>query len=269
MSTLRYQSFLYCRFILMAILIVVALYFVILTFTPLEKEIIQSEAAAIQIRSGGVAADSEKNEIGAINLFGTYQKESEVALSFQDYERVSLPDLNAIVSNSQQSRLGSLILTREGIGEVFHVGDYVSENLKIFKISNDGVLVKSPDGYKILELADFSDHKPGSVQISATRSQNDNEGEEEGDLSSRSNVISMLGLVPVSKGSPMGYKVTEDSEKLIDEYRLKPGDVVLSVNGYPLGTEHDDELAYSSYKKNGSGEFLIRRGGATIKIIHP
>lgn len=78
-------------------------------------------------------------------------------------------------------------------------------------------------------------------------------------ISEREKAISYFALEPVSSGKAQGYKVTKGSNVLKSKFGLKPGDVIYSANGYPLGTESSDVLAKKSFNDLGKVDFLIKR----------
>ena len=84
--------------------------------------------------------------------------------------------------------------------------------------------------------------------------------------SPRSQILAKLSLVPVSEGSASGYRVTEESFRLIKKHGLEPGDIILSANGHPLGTESSDSLAFKSFQNSNKATVAVLRGSQTIYI---
>lgn len=90
-----------------------------------------------------------------------------------------------------------------------------------------------------------------------------------GEISSnRELVLKTSGLEPVSKTNAEGYRVGKGSEEIQEKYGLKEGDVIVSANGYPLGTEIKDLLAYKSFKDAGTVNIVIVRESEEITLSY-
>ena len=144
-------------------------------------------------------------------------------------------------------------------------GHQIIDDFFIYKIENDQVLIRKGTTVMAIKLTSSKSsevYEKGNITL--TENDSSNEGEET--LSPRRQILNQLGLKPVSDGSPSGYRVTEDSFRLIKQHGLKPGDIILSANGHPLGTESSDILAVKSFQKSNKASVAVLRGSQTIYI---
>ncbi len=77
-------------------------------------------------------------------------------------------------------------------------------------------------------------------------------------------MINQLGLV--SRGAGQGYQVQPDS--MLQTLNLRPGDVVLSVNGQRLGDMDTDQLILKDLSSAGSVRLEIQRDNQRFVINH-
>ncbi len=80
-------------------------------------------------------------------------------------------------------------------------------------------------------------------------------------------VLGDLGLTSAGGG---GYAVGEGSSSdAMRNIGLRPGDVVLSVNGKPLGNVQNDARMVDEVKASGEARVEIRRGSQTFTVNYP
>lgn len=71
--------------------------------------------------------------------------------------------------------------------------------------------------------------------------------------------LEKLDLTPVSESSPQGYRVGEDfPESGTQEVGVKPGDIIVAINGYPVGEYHSDYLVWLSFKDTQKASVQVR-----------
>jgi general secretion pathway protein C len=70
-----------------------------------------------------------------------------------------------------------------------------------------------------------------------------------------------LGVTVVGEGSPEGYRVGDLAHSpLLSHTGLQPGDVILSVNGRPVGNPDEDRTEIQNVLAHGSARLEIQRG---------
>jgi len=84
----------------------------------------------------------------------------------------------------------------------------------------------------------------------------------------REKFLKTTELEPITEGRDNGYMVKTGKNNIVKKFNLKKGDVILSLNGYPLGTEFSDLSAYKSFKETGTAQLQISRQGKTFTITY-
>ncbi|MBG14566.1 MAG: hypothetical protein CL553_15910 [Alcanivorax sp.] len=96
-----------------------------------------------------------------------------------------------------------------------------------------------------------------------------NDETEEGNhklLTQRAKILDELNLEPVSDRAPEGYRVVEAPPNDKNPFALHEGDIILSANGYPLGTKDDDILAKQVAESLGRAQVVVLRDDARIEV---
>ncbi|MEM8767707.1 MAG: type II secretion system protein N [Pseudomonadota bacterium] len=83
------------------------------------------------------------------------------------------------------------------------------------------------------------------------RSENDPEG-----------TLKDIGITPVADGSAQGYRLDDSATRspYLSQTGLQPGDVVLSVNGQPVGNIQQDRRQLDNILAQGSARIEVQRG---------
>lgn len=73
--------------------------------------------------------------------------------------------------------------------------------------------------------------------------------------------LQSLGMSPVSAGSASGYRIDNLAQSpYLSQTGLQPGDVILSVNGRPVGDLNQDRLEIDNVLAQGSARIEVQRG---------
>lgn len=73
--------------------------------------------------------------------------------------------------------------------------------------------------------------------------------------------IESLGMSPVSEGEAQGYRVGDLAQSpYLSQTGLQPGDVILSINGRPVGDLSQDRLEIDNVLADGSARIEVQRG---------
>ena len=73
--------------------------------------------------------------------------------------------------------------------------------------------------------------------------------------------LSGLGIAPVSQGASSGYRLGNLADSpYLSQTGLQPGDVILSVNGRPVGDISRDKMEIDNVLAQGSARLEIQRG---------
>jgi general secretion pathway protein C len=189
-----------------------------------------------------------------------------------------------------ESALASAIIAEQGRdGELFRVGDRVPGNATLEEILPDRVILlragqrealrlREPDASSLAAPAPATpaavarpnrlDRRPG-VQVPRVETvQPEVMAADDGDLGSqRSMIIQQLGLAP--SGSE-GYLIGASApQELLQQVGLRPGDVIVSVNGFTLGDEGNDIAALQEFRNSGAASIVVQRGVQRFTVNYP
>lgn len=194
---------------------------------------------------------------------------------------------------------GAVIAERGGEGRLFRVGDAdIPGGATLEGVERDHVLLRRRGQLEILRF-DEAQAYAGGVEASpagrtdtlnyrrfrerAARAREDDaadEGEDDGARARNGvailaeqlredpdNVMNQLGLKPAGGG---GYQVGQgEQSQLVRNLGLRPGDVILSLNGKPLGNARNDARMIDEVKESGEARLEIRRGTQTFTVNYP
>lgn len=232
------------------------------------------DAAAITEQSGP-AADAPETRL-ALQLLGTF-------------------------STRDEKRAGAVIAERGRDGELYRVGAAVPGGATLEKVESDRVLLRRRGQLETLRFealalasagADESgapvesggggtDMGAGFRRVRDRMSQP--QGQPGGPAAGRTELVNRLqedfrtnpaGVLEelglASAGSGGGYVVGSGSNaEVMRGMGLRPGDVILSVNGNPLGDAGSDAQLVDQVKASGEARVEIRRGSQTFTVNYP
>lgn len=163
--------------------------------------------------------------------------------------------LLGVIDHVEQGGETIIVKLEDGDQLVFRNGDYLVKDFKVISINKQQVVLSNNVRRLLLPLEALQ-----SVD-GVARSSEDSQAEPDQESPQRSThekIQAFAGLVPVKEGVAAGYRLGEDSKNTQESLGLREGDVILSMNGYPLGTEADDKLA-SHARGDGPITLTVRR----------
>jgi len=81
--------------------------------------------------------------------------------------------------------------------------------------------------------------------------------------------LSEVGIAPVSEGDAKGYRIGSDAQAAIKQAGLQPGDVVLSVNGRPVGVAANDSALMDQVMASSRVRVEVQRGSRRFFLTVP
>lgn len=81
--------------------------------------------------------------------------------------------------------------------------------------------------------------------------------------------FSELGITPVSEGDAQGYRIGSEAQGAIKQAGLQPGDVVLSVNGRPVGVATNDSALMEQVMASSRVRVEVQRGSRRFFLTVP
>tara|TARA_A100001391_G_scaffold126_1_gene252 strand:- start:3686 stop:4528 length:843 start_codon:yes stop_codon:yes gene_type:complete len=160
----------------------------------------------------------------------------------------------------------AVILVEGGDARRYHVGDALPEGGKLATIRPTEVVVEDSGRHITLRLA----LRGGAAHVEVTDA---NDRPESGDQQklpqSALDLLKKLDLTPVSENAPDGYLVGDGFPKSgTEEVGVKPGDTIVTVNGYPVGEYTSDYLVWLSFKDQYRASVLVRRENGEEFMFH-
>jgi len=221
------------------------------------------------------------------SLFGDWQAQQGAGTDGDDpvdapETRLQLELLGVFQTGETDGRPGAIIAEQGENGELFRVGDRLPGNARLDRVYADRVMLrrqgrletlklKSPKLQSGIEAASRDTDSPGQRGPRNTGQSDDGDNGSDkglsGDVESqRKRIIRGLGLESNEKGYVIGESAPA---QLLDRVGLKPGDVVVSVNGHDVGQKKADLAALRAYHDKGSAEIVIQRGSQRFTVTVP
>jgi len=228
--------------------------------------------------SGGHSSARDSSVLLTISLFG---KEDVSAPKQQLMESVDAPktrlqlQLKGVFISERDNESSAIVSEKGKTGEYFKVGDKLPGNAELVAVYSDRVLLKRNGRLETLSFDDGSTSKNSIAKVkSSSKSRQVNSPEqfvsaaEKRIAENPTTALASVGLKPVSEGKADGY-VYDGKNPMLARMNLKPGDVVRSVNGFPLGDINKDKELLKQLYEQGSLEVEVERNGTSFYINYP
>ncbi len=235
--------------------------------------------ASITVTAGTVAPSPNKpaSSIAGLNLFGNVQQSNPVTAAEAPETRLNL-ELQGIFIATDAAESSAIVAERGKDGELFAIGDRLPGNAVLEAVFNDHILLKrggqieklmfsdsnllqqlSADDATSLESESTPDNTTSRVsqirQRITDRQRTDRRPVTQPGANLRNFVndyreriesdpaglLSELGVSAVSEGQASGYRIGDElpSQQMM-QAGLQEGDLILSVNGTPVGDVSSD-----------------------------
>ena len=185
--------------------------------------------------------------------------------------------LEAVFVSSDPEESGAIISQRGKPGKLYSPGDTVPGNARLAAVEAERVILRRAGarealafkvGYKVkANPAKVSQRPTAATQPTQTSTISGQKPVLEtlsADLAQRpEETLDKLGIAPSASG---GYRIGDESNPYLSQSGLQPGDIVLSVNGRPLGDLNVDRLAIADLAQSSSVRVEIMREGQTLTI---
>lgn len=180
--------------------------------------------------------------------------------------------LLALFQTEDQHAASAVILV-EGQGAYrYWAGDLIGEDYYLGAILPDRVLLVHGENSETLYMhtgssveAVFPDQKEPVVEDVQTE-----EEEAVADMGRRASMLAYLDVRPVTEGQANGYVIGEGFPKeTMEKTGVAPGDIVVSVNGYAVGEEVSDTLAWNSVRASDTATIVIRGKEGEFMVYYP
>jgi len=232
------------------------------------------------------AAGFDAERLASLNLFGTPEAEQASLAGVEAPEtRLQLELKGVFLARTEQGGpSGAIIAARDQAGQLYRVGDTLPGNARLAAVFANRVLLRRSGSLEALRFDDealaagfvSTGPAPATASQAAPAREAPSAPVEDaaGDtLRARmqryehrleeapAETLSELGVEPVESASGSGYRLgSKVPEAALARMGLRPGDVVLSVNGEPLGDPGSDRQRLSQVLEEGAARLEIQRG---------
>jgi general secretion pathway protein C len=186
--------------------------------------------------------------------------------------------LKAVFVSTDPAQSTAIISLRNNSGKLYSPGDMLPGSAKLVSIEATRVILARAGARE--ELAFKSDFKAKEgIQAAEVAQQQAADTSPEVPSNPQSNALQQLNAqlaqnpdetlqkMGVSRRSAGGYRIgSTANQPFLAQSGLQPGDVVLSVNGRPLGDINVDRMALTNLANAGSVSVELLRNGQTLTI---
>lgn len=231
------------------------------------------------------AAKAPQVSAAQYHLFGEVGAEPVVAVKEVDAPDTRLRlELLGVMQSSTPEMSSAIIAQKGGKGDFYRVGDVVQGRTKLGGVYPDKVILDTAGKLETLKFEEFSARgvgvsarasEPAPIEVreerasqlrdrfSRIRRPSDFMGiASEAATESPEAVIDGLGLESVGVGE--GYRV--DNSSILLKAGMKPGDVLLSINGQQLGDASSDQALLDQVMQEGRAQIEVQRGNSRFMI---
>ncbi|MBF5054615.1 hypothetical protein ISO4_03217 [Alcanivorax venustensis ISO4] len=184
---------------------------------------------------------------------------TEAPAALLQRETVDTDSLALLAVFQAHSPLAAAVIHTEGHGaHRYNVGETLPEGGLLAAIRPTEVIIEDQGRQITLRLA----LRGGGRAEIADADKDEASAEDDDGPKVPQRVLDFLekfDLTPVSESSPQGYRVGEDfPESGTQEVGVKPGDTIVTINGYPVGEYHSDYLVWLSFKDTQKASVQVR-----------
>lgn len=236
-------------------------------------------------RAKGSAAIVQNKSIADLHIFGDAAVPAIEVPKELDAPRTRLQlELLGVMAASTAEKSSAIIAPKGGRGENYRIGDVVQGRTKLAAVQQDQVIL---DSNGKLEALKFDLTRKQGIQQSSRPTPAQRRAQSGGTLKERfskirtasdavdllksevannpAGALKQMGLETADNGS--GYKVS-NSGSMLTQLGLRPGDVILSVNGQTLGNLEDDQMLLDQVTNSGQARLEIQRGNRRFVVNH-
>lgn len=227
------------------------------------------------------AAAPDIETIVARNLFGVAQEGAAAQPTTARAVETRLPlELHGVFVADDPEASAAIVAQKGKPGVLYSVGDSMPGNASLVEVHTDHIVLRRGGARERLTFPEAKgaqfvagqattattaprpDPVPAQAQATAAASPREFVTEYRDKLNENPNeVLSELGIAPVTAGSSEGYRLGNlASSPYLSQTGLQPGDVILSINGRPVGNISQDRMEIDNVLAQGSARLEVQRG---------
>ena len=241
-------------------------------------------------------------KVSNLELFGRLESLDIVPQTIDAPETKLNLELQGIFITEDAKFSTAIVAEKNKTGELFAIGDKLPGNARLAAVLEDHVLIRR--GTRMEKLL-FSDNKfqfvsNGAPENTSSRSEGGISGttrsrpgnarnsirNRNGSNNKTTNnntltqyqekfrndlhgTLSEAGITPVSIGESNGYKVGADAQAAVKQAGLQPGDMILSINGSPVGVASNDTALMAQVMASSRVRVEVQRGTRRFFLTVP
>ncbi|MCP5207101.1 MAG: general secretion pathway protein GspC [Hahellaceae bacterium] len=217
--------------------------------------------------------------LSAIGLFGdvaSNENPNAVTIAPVDAPDTALKlELKGVVAANRKEDGGAIIAERGKDALYYRVGDQLPANAELVEVYSDRVLLRRSGKIETLRFPEvISESEKVVASTGQSKANNINNaqdflGEAEKRLTKDPlGTLGAVGLAPVSAGESSGY-VYNGQNPMLRQMNLQKGDIIRSVNGFPIGDVQKDRDLLKQFYSEGNVLVEIERDGTFFSINYP
>lgn len=246
-------------------------------------------------------------KVSDLDLFGKAAATSEVPQAIDAPETKLNLELQGVFISEDESRSTAIVGERNKTGELFQMGDRLPGNAVLAAVLADHVLIRRGQRMEKLMFADtrYRIEKAGPVQAAPvtepvaglsdesrtnleriryrirnsptpalqpprnTTTTQDFAQYREKLKSDPVGALAEAGLTAVSSEESKGYRISDSAQRTVRRAGLQPGDVILSVNGRPVGVAANDSALVDQVMSASRVRVEVQRGSRRFFLTVP
>lgn len=178
--------------------------------------------------------------------------------------------LEGVMVAEEPAQSGAIVSETGGTSAHYQVGEMLPGNAELVEVEPARILIRRQGSYESLAFDEASGGELAQEALAeaSTGSAEDFVAEAQSRLDAQGvEALVEFGLRPVQDSSLQGY-VFDGSNAMLRAVNLREGDVITSINGYPLGDIDQDRQLLESWRSESSLEVEVVRDGARFTVSY-
>lgn len=179
--------------------------------------------------------------------------------------------LEAVFVADQNASSGAIVARSGEKGLLYKVGDILPGNARLIEVQQEQIILQRAGNREALAFGKSKFNPKAGVRktkpVTTIKPKRNIASIEDIQNLIAENVESALSDFGLEANEGRGYKIGNlSSNPYLQQTGLRPGDIVLSVNGQPLGNIQKDQLEFDNIMAQGSASIELERNGEQMTI---
>ena len=179
--------------------------------------------------------------------------------------------LEAVFVADENASSGAIVARSGKKGLLYKVGDILPGNARLIEVQQEQIILQRAGNREALAFSKSKFNPKAGVRettpVTTAKPKRTIASIEDIQGLIADNVESALSDFGLEANEGRGYKIGNlSSNPYLQQAGLRPGDIVLSVNGQPLGNIQKDQLEFDNIMAQGSASIELERNGEQMTI---